>query len=145
MRTALIAFMLGLVGAGSACAQSLDELYTAARGYDATYLSARALADSAQFKAAQAKALLRPSAGLATSVNVTQTEFKNYDSSERNRAATLSATQPLFNRTSSTSVELERRESGPATEVVDRLRERISGVFAVVHRVVQRCERVLRT
>lgn len=105
MRTALIAFMLGLVGAGSACAQSLDELYTAARGYDATYLSARALADSAQFKAAQAKALLRPSAGLATSVNVTQTEFKNYDSSERNRAATLSATQPLFNRTSSTSVD----------------------------------------
>ena len=73
MRTALIAFMLGLLGAGSACAQSLDELYTAARGYDATYLSARALADSAQFKAAQANALLRPTAGLGTSANVTQT------------------------------------------------------------------------
>ena len=91
MRTALIAFMFGLVGAGSACAQSLDELYTAARGYDATYLSARALADSAQFKAAQVNALLRPTAGLATSASVNQTEFKNSDTSERSRAATLLA------------------------------------------------------
>jgi outer membrane protein len=105
MRTALIAFMFGLMGAGSACAQSLDELYTAARAYDATYLSARALADSAQFKAAQVNALLRPSAGLAANANLTQTEFKNYDSSERSRVATLSAKQPLFNRTSSTSID----------------------------------------
>src|SRR5690606_17226187 len=45
---------------GGASAQSLRELYDAARSYDATYLSARALADSAQHKAAQADALKRP-------------------------------------------------------------------------------------
>ena len=50
--------------AGTARAQSLQELYEAARGYDATYLAARALADSAQYRAEQAKALNRPQVGL---------------------------------------------------------------------------------
>src|SRR5262245_60055058 len=46
-------------------AQSLRELYDAARAYDATYLAARALADSAQYRLAQAAALNRPNVGLA--------------------------------------------------------------------------------
>ena len=43
-----IAIALGAVG--SAQAQSLKELYDAARGYDAGYLSARATLDAAQYR-----------------------------------------------------------------------------------------------
>ena len=50
---ALAALCLG----GTARAQSLQELYEAARGFDAAYLSARALADSAQYKVAQSEAV----------------------------------------------------------------------------------------
>ena len=42
-------------------AQSLLELYDAAHAYDATYLAARALAESAPYRVEQAEALLRPS------------------------------------------------------------------------------------
>ncbi|HRP29296.1 MAG TPA: hypothetical protein PLG77_12780, partial [Burkholderiaceae bacterium] len=38
-------------------AQSLQELYDAARGYDATYLAARATAQAAQYRYEPAKAL----------------------------------------------------------------------------------------
>ncbi len=48
----------------SAQAQSLQELYDAARAYDATYLSARSLAETAQYKLQQAEALGKPSVGL---------------------------------------------------------------------------------
>ncbi len=45
---------LALFAALPARAQSLQELYEAARAYDATYLAARALADSAVYRAVQA-------------------------------------------------------------------------------------------
>ena len=63
---------LALGAAGGAQAQSLQDLYDAARSYDATYLAARALADSAQYKAAQVDALGRPSVGLGVSANSQQ-------------------------------------------------------------------------
>ncbi|MBT9527263.1 MAG: hypothetical protein IV105_18560, partial [Rhizobacter sp.] len=46
-----VAAALALGAAPFAQAQSLQELYDTARGYDATYLAARAVADSAQYKA----------------------------------------------------------------------------------------------
>ena len=60
----LAPFLLALLFggcAGAAGAQSLKELYEAARAYDATYLSARALAESAEYRLGQAEALGRPS------------------------------------------------------------------------------------
>lgn len=60
-----LAFAAGLLLAGAAQAQSLQELYDAARGYDATYLATKASADAAAARAAQAEALVRPSFGLA--------------------------------------------------------------------------------
>ncbi len=57
----------------SAQAQSLQSLFEAAHAYDATYLGARALAESAQGRAMQANALLRPSLGLG----VTDTYARN--------------------------------------------------------------------
>jgi len=60
-----LAFAVGLLLAGAAQAQSLQELYDATRGYDATYLATKASADAAAARAAQAEALVRPSLGLA--------------------------------------------------------------------------------
>ena len=48
-RVSLLAAALALM-AGAVQAQSLQELYDAARAYDATYLAARATADSAQYR-----------------------------------------------------------------------------------------------
>lgn len=97
-------------------AQSLKELFEAARGYDATFLAARAQAEAAQFRAAQADALLRPSVGL-------QAEYKHngYDTplggskSARIASAGLSATQPLYNPASSASVDKAQRSLDAAT------------------------------
>ena len=58
----LVALAFALPGLVSA--QNLLELYNAARAYDATYLAARALAESAEFRAAQAEALNLPSANV---------------------------------------------------------------------------------
>ena len=54
------ALAVGLMLVTPVRAQTLLELYEAARGYDATYLAARALDESAPFKAAQAKASSNP-------------------------------------------------------------------------------------
>ena len=68
LRMSRLPLALGLLFAGmSAQAQSLQELYDAARAYDATYLAARAQADSAQYRAEQANALARPTVGLGVS------------------------------------------------------------------------------
>jgi outer membrane protein len=97
--------------ASQARAQSLDELYDAARGYDATYLSARALADSAQYRAAQADALLLPSASLQAGVN-----HNNIDPSLGGNKASDSTSvavtgrQPLFNRANGATVGQARKQ-----------------------------------
>ena len=57
----------GLLGAGAAQAQSLQELYQAALGYDAAYLSTRASLDAAQYRRDQQYALRRPNVGLTVS------------------------------------------------------------------------------
>lgn len=95
---------------GAAQAQSLDELYTAARGYDATYLSARSLADSAQYRAAQADALLRPSVSLDVSANTGRVETGFGNGSFNTRSGQLSARQPLFNFNSSVTIDQAQRE-----------------------------------
>ena len=69
-----LALAVGLLLAGAAQAQSLQELYDAARGYDATSLSTKASADAAAARAAQAEALTRPSFGLAATGTQARTE-----------------------------------------------------------------------
>ena len=83
----------------AARADSLLELYEAAHAYDATYLSARALADSAPFRVEQSRALMRPNASLSGSGGRGEnrpTVGGNYGSNSI--AATLAGRQPLFNR-----------------------------------------------
>lgn len=80
-------------------AQSLLELYEAAHSYDATYLSARALADSAIYRVEQTRALMRPSASLSANAGRAQTKPTIGDNfSSNSYAASLNGRQPLFNR-----------------------------------------------
>ena len=80
--------------ATSAQAQSLVDLYTAARGYDATYQSAKSQFDATMAKSEQAKALMLPTVGLSagasqTNQDVQQPASKNYSYTSQN--VTLSA------------------------------------------------------
>jgi outer membrane protein len=98
-----------LLAAPAAWAQSLTELYEAARGYDATYLSARALAESAQFRADQAAAALRPEVGLSASVNRRYIDSARGSGRSDGDQVGISATQPLFDRVAERTAEQARR------------------------------------
>jgi outer membrane protein len=79
-------------------AQSLLQLYEAAHSYDATYLAARALADSAIYRVEQTRALMRPSASMSASTSRSQnnpTVGENFGSNTF--GASLNGRQPLFN------------------------------------------------
>jgi outer membrane protein len=103
---------LALFAALPARAQSLQELYEAARTYDATYLAVRAQADAAQFTVEQRRGALRPSLALdgragRSEVNPpSSTQNPTGETLGSNSASlTLNGKQPLFNRTSSVAVD----------------------------------------
>jgi outer membrane protein len=90
---------LGAGFCGVAQAQSLVELFNAAKGYDATYQSAKSQAVATLAKGEQARAGLLPSVGLGAGVNqisqdssLSSLSGKNYGS----QSATITATQPLY-------------------------------------------------
>ena len=68
---ASIVFTLSAV-ASAAQAQSLNELYEAARAYDASYLAARAQSETAQFRLEQSQALRKPSLGVGVTATHSQ-------------------------------------------------------------------------
>ena len=109
------ASLLGAVH-GAVRAQSLPELYEAARAYDATYLSAKALANSAQFKAAQADALGLPN--ITFNAGATRTEARVPASAAAASSvredttllqAGVTATQPLYNPGNSAAIQQAQR------------------------------------
>jgi outer membrane protein len=90
---------LVLASALPARAQSLQELYDAARVFDATYLAARALADSAVYRAEQSKALGRPSVSLGSVVSRAETDPPQTSRKSTNTLqAGVTGEQWLFNR-----------------------------------------------
>lgn len=93
-----IGALLALGGATGAQAQSLVELYEAARGFDATYLSARSQFDASQAKAAQARAGLLPQAGLAAAANWARRDSSAaaLEGTSNSQSVALSASQPLY-------------------------------------------------
>ena len=104
-----LAAALALGAVPFAQAQSLQELYDAARGFDATYLAARSLADSAQYKAAQLHALRRPKvdAIVGAARNTNDPTFNGNDTSDTTTKATdakLVVAQSLFNRANDASI-----------------------------------------
>jgi outer membrane protein len=99
--------LLPLALALSACvsfaaqAQSLVDLYSSAQGYDATYQSAKSQYDATLAKAAQAKALLLPTAGLVLGTTRTNQDTKapavaanNY--TYQTDSGTIALSQPLY-------------------------------------------------
>jgi len=93
-----------------ASAQSLQELYTAARGFDATYLAAKASAAAVEFRVAQSEALLRPSLAATATANATQTDPPNSGRLGTNAlSGSLNGRYPLFNRANGVAVEQSRK------------------------------------
>jgi outer membrane protein len=104
----LVALAAGLALGAAAQAQSLRDVYEAARGYDATYLAARAQADSAQYAFEQSKALRRPNVSLSGSAEREQVEPINARTDTLQAA--IIAQQPLFNRNNSIVIEQGERQ-----------------------------------
>lgn len=93
--TLSVALALGVTGVQ---AQSLVELYDAARAYDTSLQAARSQYEANLAKAEQARAGLRPQAGLGAGANWLNTRNDVTDSSRTNNTqnVTLSASQPLY-------------------------------------------------
>lgn len=101
MKLRLLPLSLSLAACltGTAQAQSLVQLYDAAKTYDAAYKAAQSQYQANLAKAEQAKSLLRPTAGLGASIS--ESDFSNQnnplgDARFGTRTASLSASQPLF-------------------------------------------------
>ena len=103
-RAGRLALLVGLALAGQAPAraQSLLELYDAARAYDAPYQSARSQADSVVFKAEQSRALnrlaLNATGTLAESRADTPYNTSILSTRTGLQSISVTALQPLFNR-----------------------------------------------
>ena len=99
LRILPLTLALTAVLTGTAQAQSLVQLYETAKSYDATYKAAQSQYQANLAKAEQAKALMRPTAGLGATVSETDFDNRtstNVDARYGTRTATLSASQPLF-------------------------------------------------
>jgi len=103
---ALAAAALGFaVAPGAASAQSLLELYEAAHNYDASYLAARALADSAIYRVEQTRALNRASASLSGNVaRVESNPTVGSNFSSNGFGLGVNGRQPLFNRSNDATI-----------------------------------------
>ncbi|MDP3085810.1 MAG: TolC family outer membrane protein [Rubrivivax sp.] len=118
--SAVLAAGLAMALPGAAWAQNLQELYTAARAYDATYLAARALASSADFRAAQADALARPSATLTSGATLTQLDAPRIGTGDSNTLqAGVNGRYPLFNRGSGVTIAQARKSLETAKADLD--------------------------
>ena len=85
-------------------------MYDAARTYDAAYLSAKAAAQAAEHRAAQADALLRPSAALGSSASLTMADAPRVGTGDNNAlGATLSGKYPLINKSAAPTIEQSRK------------------------------------
>jgi outer membrane protein len=88
---------MGASMAVSAQAQSLTDLYSAARGYDATFRAAKMQFDATMAKADQAQAALLPTVGLNTTVSRTSQEVQPLpERGYGTQSGTISASQPLY-------------------------------------------------
>lgn len=91
---------LSVALAGVSQAQSLQEVYEMARGYDAAYQSARSQYEANLAKAEQGKAVLRPQVGLNASATHSQRDVSPQTTSSNfnfsTQSAGISASQPLY-------------------------------------------------
>jgi len=89
-----------------AAAQDLRTLYESARSYDATYLAARAQAESTEYRVKQAEALDRPNAGLSAAANAAYLDQPTRSAGSSNTVqGSLNARMPLYNRENDVTIE----------------------------------------
>jgi len=116
----VLAAVLAVGGLHGAQAQSLLAVYDAAHAYDATYLAARALAQSAEYRAAQVEALGRPTLSATAGASTAQNDFPKIGSSDiAARQATLNGRYPLFNRANGAAIDQARRQLDSAFADLD--------------------------
>lgn len=98
LHSLMLAASLALGGVSAAQAQSLAELFEAARNFDATYLAARSQYDANLAQSAQARAGLLPEVGLGAGANWSRRDSNNnlLDGTSNSQNVTLSASQPLY-------------------------------------------------
>ncbi len=106
-----LSLVLALAAAGHAThAQSLQALYDAARGYDAAYLAAKALAESAEFRVAQSEGLNKGSVAVASSATATQLKAPKIGSGDTNPVtASVVGRYALFNKGNDAVIEQARK------------------------------------
>jgi outer membrane protein len=107
---------IALAAAANSPAQSLQEVYTAAQTYDATYLAARAQAEAALYRSRQSNALRRPVIGLNGTATRTETDpppstFNPSGARVNNTSSgvVINARQPLFNLANAASIDQAER------------------------------------
>ena len=111
-----LAIALACLGANAARAEDLVELFNAARGFDATYLSARAQADAAQYGAAQTKSAWLPSVAATAAGTHAQVKpaepyptgastFSRDSVTNNDVAATLTARQTIYNAANNPTID----------------------------------------
>lgn len=113
MKLRLLPLSLSLAAAlaGTAQAQSLAQLYEAAKGHDATFKSALSQYEANLAKAEQSKALLRPTAALAIArYEVDPANGNAYGT----RNQSLSASQPLYRPLNVASYKQGQKQIGSA-------------------------------
>ena len=104
------AIAVGVFASAGAQAQSLQELYDAARAYDATYLSARAQAESAEYRAAQIGALAKPTVGLGAGSTLARSEAPSGSGlTTTTTTAGVKGTYAIFNRGNALTIEQSLR------------------------------------
>ena len=91
-------------------AQSLKDVYEAARAYDASYLAAQALFKSADHRVAAAEGLARPSASLSSSATTARIDPPVGAGGDNNSlGATVSARYPIINRSNDATIAQARK------------------------------------
>lgn len=109
-RPAALAAALLFVLPGLAAAQSLQELYDAARAYDATYLAAKANAASAEYRVAQTEALGKPTLAATAAATTAQTDPPSTSAKGSTTVqGALNGRYPLFNRSNDVTIEQARK------------------------------------
>lgn len=107
-------------------AQTLNELYESARGFDATYQGARAQYDASIARAAQAKAGILPAVGLTAGVTRSDLEIDTLTGTSRGTTPRdfttqnvgINATQPLYRPANWATYEQGKRQADIAQAVL---------------------------
>jgi outer membrane protein len=111
-RPALSALALGaaMLFAPWAQAQSLKELYEAARTYDASLMAAKALAQSAEYRVGAVEGLAKPSAALAAAASTARIDPPVGGGGDSNSiSAAINARYPLINRSNDALIAQARK------------------------------------